>query len=123
MSQHPHAGHGLVLRPQLQSITVNPESPNIPLSLAMEAFGGMGSLQQTSTGSTDLQTLPNRTLPNNTARNSTGGPPEHDGWDLQLHTDASLAALAIANQVPVYRTCSSCASSARLITCTPSARG
>jgi hypothetical protein len=24
----------LVLRPQLQSITVNPESPNIPLSLA-----------------------------------------------------------------------------------------
>ena len=24
----------LVLRPQLQSITVNPESPNIPMSLA-----------------------------------------------------------------------------------------
>lgn len=34
-----------------------------------------------------------------------------------------IAALAIANQVPVYRTCSSRASSARLITCTPSARG
>ena len=27
----------LVLRPQLQSITVNPESPNIPLSLAKRA--------------------------------------------------------------------------------------
>ena len=26
----------LVLRPQLQSITVNPESPNIPLSLAKQ---------------------------------------------------------------------------------------
>ena len=25
---------GLLLRPQLQSITVNPESPNIPVSLA-----------------------------------------------------------------------------------------
>ena len=27
----------LVLRPQLQSITVNPESPNIPVSLAKRA--------------------------------------------------------------------------------------
>ena len=27
----------LVLRPQLQSVDVNPESPNLPLSLAMAA--------------------------------------------------------------------------------------
>ncbi|MFO7630752.1 MAG: hypothetical protein R6W06_14800 [Prochlorococcaceae cyanobacterium] len=40
-----------------------------------------------------------------------------------ITADGDLAALAIANQVPVHRTCSSRASSARLITCTPSARG
>ena len=31
----------LVLRPQLQSITVKPESPNIPLSVAKKADGSI----------------------------------------------------------------------------------